>query len=135
MAHSIEARVPFLDINFVEYAMSIDPELKLAGKDKKMEKWLLRQAFADYLPEEILWRPKMEFAAGCGSEELITHLVEQEISDAEFNREMEKLKDINIRSKEELYYFRIFHDFFGTDVDAAAIGRWEGGFSREGSEL
>ncbi len=135
MAHSIEARVPFLDINFVEYAMSIDPELKLAGKGKRMEKWLLRQAFADYLPEEIIWRPKMEFAAGCGSEELITHLVEEEISDTEFNREMEKLKDINIRSKEEFYYFRIFHDFFGTDVDAAAIGRWEGGFSKEGSEL
>jgi asparagine synthase (glutamine-hydrolysing) len=135
MAHSIEGRVPFLDIDFVEYAMSIDPELKLAGKGKRMEKWLLRQAFSDYLPDEIIWRPKMEFAAGCGSEELVTRLVEEEISDAEFIRERGRLKDINIRSKEELYYFKIFHDFFGADVDNAAIGRWEGGFSREGSEL
>ena len=135
MAHSIEGRVPFLDIDFVEYAMSINPELKMAGKGKKIEKWLLRQAFAGYLPDEITWRPKMEFAAGSGSEELITHLVEDEISDAEFNRETEKLKDINITSKEELYYFRIFHNFFGNAVDLEAIGRWRGGFASEGAEL
>jgi len=135
MAHSIEARVPFLDIDFVEYTMSINPELKLAGKDKQIEKWLLRQAFTDYLPEEVLWRPKMEFAAGCGSEELITQFVDNAISDTEFHREAERLKDVHIRSKEELYYYRIFHDFFGTDVDAEAIGRWQGGLSREGSDL
>jgi hypothetical protein len=77
----------------------------------------------------------MEFAAGCGSEELVTRLVEDEISDAEFERERQRLEGVNLMSKEELYYFRIFYDFFGTDVDAAAIGRWQGGFSREGSEL
>ena len=42
---------------------------------------------------------------------------------------------IEISSKEELYYFRIFRNFFGTDVDVKAIGRWRGGFSTEGSEL
>jgi asparagine synthase (glutamine-hydrolysing) len=135
MAHSIEGRVPFLDIDFVEYAMSINPRLKLAGKGKRIEKWLLRQAFTDYLPDEIIWRPKMEFAAGCGSEELITHMVEDEISDAELERERQRLQNINISSKEELYYFRIFRDFFGSDVNAATIGRWKGGFSREGSDL
>ena len=76
----------------------------------------------------------MEFAAGCGSEELITHMVEDEISDAELEREKQRLQDINISSKEELYYFRIFHDFFGSDVNITAIGRWKGGFSREGSD-
>lgn len=134
MAHSIEGRVPFLDIDFVEYAMSINPELKLAGKGKRMEKWLLRQAFTGYLPDEIMLRPKMEFAAGCGSEELITNIVEDEISDAEFERERCELEGVNISSKEELCYFRIFRDFFGSDVDVAAIGRWEGGLSYEGLE-
>jgi hypothetical protein len=66
----------------------------------------------------------MEFAAGCGSEELIARLVEDDISDAEFHRETQRLKDIHIGSKEELCYFRIFHDFFGADVDTSAIGRW-----------
>ena len=77
----------------------------------------------------------MEFAAGCGSEKLITHWVESEISEAEFEQERRKLEGINISSKEELYYFKIFYDFFGTDVNATAIGRWQGGFSREGSDL
>jgi asparagine synthase (glutamine-hydrolysing) len=135
MAHSIEARVPFLDIDFVEYAMSINPELKLAGKRKRIEKWLLRQAFADYLPDEIIWRPKMEFAAGCGSEELLTQWAESAISDVEFEQERQNVEDIDISSKEELCYFRIFREFFGSDVNIAAIGRWQGGFSREGSDL
>jgi len=77
----------------------------------------------------------MECAAGCGSEELITDMVEDEISDAEFERERQRLQEINISSKEDLYYFRIFYDFFGSDIDATAIGRWKGGFSREGSDL
>jgi len=71
MAHSIEGRVPFLDIDFVEYVMSIDPSLKQAGKTSRIEKWLLRQAFSGHLPDEVLWRPKAEFAAGCGGERAI----------------------------------------------------------------
>ena len=135
MAHSLEGRVPFLDIDFVEYTMSIDPKLKLAGKKSRIEKWLLRQAFADYLPDEILWRPKMEFAAGCGSERLVTELVEEKISDAEFERKKELFKGAKISSKEELYYFEIFKSFFNTDGELEAIGRWKGGFASEGAEL
>jgi len=136
MAHSLEARVPFLDIDFVEYAMSINPELKLAGKEKRQEKWLLRQAFADYLPAEIIYRTKMEFAAGCGSEEMITRLVEDKITDEEFAREKDRLQTtLAIHSKEELYYYRIFQDFFGNAVDINAIGRWEGGFASEGANM
>ncbi len=135
MAHSIEGRVPFLDIDFVEYAISIDPRLKLAGKKHRIEKWLLRQAFTDYLPDDIIWRPKMEFAAGCGSERLLTELLEDEISDAEFEQERKRLENFQISSKEELYYFRIFRSFFNTDGVIEAMGRWKGGFSSEGSEL
>jgi asparagine synthase (glutamine-hydrolysing) len=127
--------VPFLDINFVGYTMSIEPKLKQAGKKHRIEKWLLRQAFADYLPEEILWRPKTEFAAGCGSERLLADLVEDEISDAELEREKELFKDVKISSKEGLYYFRIFKSFFNTDGEIEAIGRWKGGFASEGADL
>ena len=135
MAHSIEGRVPFLDINLVEYIMSIDPKLKQAGKKSRIEKWLLRQAFSGYLPDEVLWRTKTEFAAGCGSEHLITDLAESEISDAEFEKEKELLKDVEISSKEELYYLRIFKSFFNTDGEVEAIGRWKGGFSSEDADL
>ncbi len=135
MAHSIEGRVPFLDIDFVEYVMSIDPSLKQAGKTSRIEKWLLRQAFSGHLPDEVLWRPKAEFAAGCGSERLITNLAESEISDAEFEKEKELLQDVEISSKEELYYLRIFKSFFNTGGEVEAIGRWRGGFASEGAYL
>ena len=135
MAHSIEGRVPFLDIDFVEYVMSIEPKLKLAGKKFNIEKWLLRQAFAGYLPDEVLWRPKIEFAAGCGSERLLADLLEDEISDAEFEKERKGIGNVQISSKEELYYFRIFRSFFNTDGEIEAIGRWKGGFASEGSDL
>ncbi len=135
MAHSIEGRVPFLDIEFVEYAFSIDPELKKAGRGIRPEKWLIRRAFNDYLPEEVIWRPKMEFAAGCGSEQLITQLVDDEITDDEFEHDKSAFNHVSLASKEELYYYRIFHDFFGTDVDAEAIGRWQGGFSADFADL
>ena len=135
MAHSIEGRVPFLDMRFVEYVMSINPKLKLAGKNSRMEKWLLRQAFSGYLPDEVLWRTKTEFAAGCGSERLIADFAENEISDTEFEREKKMFKDANISSKEELYYFRIFKEFFNTDGEIESLGRWKGGFSSEGADL
>lgn len=130
MEWSIEGRVPFLDIDFVEYAMSIDPALKMVKKEKnKMEKWLLRQAFTGYLPDEVLWRTKMEFAAGCGSERLLMEVAEDEISDSEFDKARRKFEQIGISSKEELYYFRIFRSFFDTEGEVEAIGRWKGGFS------
>lgn len=70
-AWGIEARVPFLDKDFVEYAMSIDPECKLINKDhNNIEKWVVRKAFDDkenpYLPESVLWRQKEQFSDGVG---------------------------------------------------------------------
>jgi asparagine synthase (glutamine-hydrolysing) len=134
MAHSIEGRVPFLDLDFVEYVTAIDPKLKLASKER-MEKWLLRKAFSGYLPDEVLWRSKMEFADGCGSAQLIAEFAENEISDTEFERERKRFEDVQISSKEELHYFRLFRDSFNTDIDMRAIGRWRGTFATEGSEL
>jgi asparagine synthase (glutamine-hydrolysing) len=135
MAHSIEGRVPFLDIDFVEYAMSIDPMLKVVRKKKnRIEKWLLRQAFTGDLPDEVLWRTKMEFAAGCGSERLLMEVAEDEISDAEFYEARRKLGLVGISSKEELYYFRIFRSFFNTEGEVETMGRWAGGFSSGSSD-
>jgi hypothetical protein len=77
----------------------------------------------------------MEFAAGCGSEQLITQMVDDEITDDEFAHEKDALSQASLTSKEELYYYRIFHGFFGTDIDAEAIGRWQGGLSAEFADL
>ena len=68
MAWGVEARVPFLDREFIEYAMSIDPAEKMCGS--RIEKWLIRDAFDDkeqpYLPKEVLWRQKEQFSDGVG---------------------------------------------------------------------
>lgn len=70
-AWGIEARVPFLDREFVEYVMNIDPQYKMINSEhKNIEKWLLRTAFDDkenpWLPENILWRQKEQFSDGVG---------------------------------------------------------------------
>jgi asparagine synthase (glutamine-hydrolysing) len=67
----VEARVPFLDRNFVEYCMSIDPQVKMVNEEhRNIEKWVLRTAFDDkenpWLPENILWRQKEQFSDGVG---------------------------------------------------------------------
>ena len=67
----VEARVPFLDRNFVEYCMSIDPQVKMVNQEhRNIEKWVLRTAFEDkenpWLPENILWRQKEQFSDGVG---------------------------------------------------------------------
>jgi len=122
MAFSIEGRVPFLDLGLVEYAASLPPNIKLYG-DKQREKWILRKAFEGFLPDDILWRDKEQFAEGCGSDTLIQDLVANQISDAEFERDRMQLNP-PARSKEELYYYRIFREFYQGDSTAASVGRW-----------
>ena len=68
MAWGLEARVPFLDREFLEYAMTLDPSCKMSGN--RMEKYTLRKAFDDpeqpYLPKDVLWRQKEQFSDGVG---------------------------------------------------------------------
>jgi asparagine synthase (glutamine-hydrolysing) len=66
-AWGVEARVPFLDRTFIDVAMSLNPEVKLSGKQRgRIEKQFLREAFAGYLPDRILWRQKEQFSDGVG---------------------------------------------------------------------
>lgn len=66
-AWGVEARVPFLDRTFIDVAMRLNPEVKLSGKQRgRMEKQFLREAFAGYLPDSVLWRQKEQFSDGVG---------------------------------------------------------------------
>lgn len=120
MAHSIEARVPFLDHEFVEFAHSIPIKFRCATDDK-IEKYLLRKAFTDYLPEEILWRDKLKFSEGSGAEELFRKIAETEISDNEFIYESSQAPH-NIRGKDELYFYRIYKEHFSFCEDKMIAG-------------
>ena len=66
---------------------------------------------------------------------MIANLADSEVSDSEFAKERELSQDVEISSKEELYYLRIFRSFFDTSGEVEAIGRWRGGFASEGADL
>ena len=71
MAHGLEARVPFLDREVIEWALRLPPGFKLAGPGQP-EKRLLREAFDGWLPHELLWRDKAEFGDGSGAKDVLT---------------------------------------------------------------
>lgn len=75
MAHSLEARVPFLDVAMIETAMAIEPGVKLYREGNTVtEKWILRKAFEDMLPDDIVWRVKEQFDEGSGIAALMAEL-------------------------------------------------------------
>ena len=112
--NSLEARVPFGDIDFVKYVMSIDPELKLNKYGKG--KYLLRHAFeeGDYLPKEILWREKAAFsdAVGHSMVDYLKEYAEGTYSDEEFESLCMKYAYARPFTKESLLYREIFERYY-----------------------
>ena len=123
MAHSLEGRVPFLDTEFIDLCLRIDPDLKLYSKFG-IEKWLLRKAFEDLLPKEIVWRDKMEFAQGCASSGVLEQHAEAAISEQVLAEAQDK--GLPVSTQEELFYYRIFHEHFPHPDAAKIMGRWGG---------
>jgi asparagine synthase (glutamine-hydrolysing) len=129
MLFSLELRVPFLDVAMIDLAMKIAPELKIKKQNGSLiEKWILRQAFAGtgYLPEEILWRYKVQYTQGAGCEDLGEKLAQQEMSDAEYQRLKAENPEAKITSKEAAYYFKIFRQFHPQKSILNSIGIWRG---------
>jgi asparagine synthase (glutamine-hydrolysing) len=121
-AWGVEARVPFLDREFVDVAMGIDPAAKMA-REGKMEKHLLRQAFADMLPASITWRQKEQFSDGVGYgwiDSLRAH-AEAQVSDAEMAGAAERFPHNPPATKEAYFYRAIFAEHFPLDACAACV--------------
>lgn len=117
MAFGLEARVPFLDVKSVSVALSFPPAWKL--HNGRVPKHLLRQAFVNDLPENIVNRPKQKFSKGAGSSDLIAEIANHEISDNEFESEGRRLQNdwnYTLKNKEALYYYKFirehYEDFF-----------------------
>ncbi len=112
--NSLEARVPFGDIDFVKYVMSVAPELKMNHYGKG--KYLLRHAFEDgqYLPEEILWREKAAFsdAVGHSMVDYLKDYAETMYTDAEWKEKCEKYSHAKPFTKESLLYREIFEEYY-----------------------
>ena len=110
-AWGVEARVPFLDRGFIDVAMSLNPEVKLSGKQRgRIEKQFLREAFAGYLPDKILWRQKEQFSDGVGYswiDSLKAHAAAL-ISDAQMESAKFRFPYNTPVSKEAYFYREIF---------------------------
>lgn len=111
--NSLEARVPFGDLDFVRYVMAIDPEMKMNKYGKG--KYLLRHAFeGDYLPEEILWREKAAFsdAVGHSMVDYLKEYAESCYTDAELEEKRQKYTHAQPFTKESLLYREIFEKYY-----------------------
>ncbi len=112
--NSLEARVPFGDLDFVKYVLSINPELKLNKYNKG--KCLLRKAFedGDYLPHDILYREKAAFsdAVGHSMVDYLKEYAESLYTDEEFNEKKEKYSHAKPFTKESLLYREIFEKYY-----------------------
>lgn len=110
MAHSLEARVPFLDRDVIELGMRIAPDLKMPTDGKLAdEKWILRKAFEDLLPREIVWRDKEQFDEGSGLADLLEQIVPKAMS-AGALADGRKARDA-----EEGWYAHLLEENFGED--------------------
>jgi len=111
---SIEARAPLFDRRLVEFSMRIPPELKILEKEGIgfIKKWILRKAFEREIPSEFIWRKKQKFSAGAGSQYILRNHINNLITDEEFEEEKKISKVFTLRSKEELFYWRIFDSHF-----------------------
>lgn len=121
-AWGVEARVPFLDKEFLDVAMRINPEDKLI-KDGKMEKHILREIFSDYLPEDILWRQKEQFSDGVGYNwiDMLKEMTENIVSNIELDNAEFRFPINTPLTKEGYYYRTIFEKFFPGDQAAKTV--------------
>jgi asparagine synthase (glutamine-hydrolysing) len=121
-AWGIEGRVPFLDKEYMDVAMRLNPKDKMVG-DGKMEKWILRKAFETYLPESIVWRQKEQFSDGVGYGWIDTLKAEAErqVSDDQLKNAAQVYPIQPPKSKEEYRYRTIFSELFPSNAAALCV--------------
>jgi len=121
-AWGIEGRVPFLDKEFIDVAMRINPEDKLINGER-MEKWVIRKAFEKYLPESVAWRQKEQFSDGVGYSwiDTLKEVVDEKVTDEQLANAKYKFPIQTPTSKEEFYYRSIFASHFPSDTAALCV--------------
>ncbi|MBN1414042.1 MAG: asparagine synthase B [Bacteroidales bacterium] len=121
-AWGVEGRVPFLDKEFLDVAMRLNPEDK-RPREGRIEKWIVRKAFEDILPESIAWRQKEQFSDGVGYNWINTlkELTAREVSDEQLVNAKYRFPINTPMSKEEYYYRSIFSEHFPSDAAAACV--------------
>lgn len=121
-AWGVEGRVPFLDKEFLDVAMRLNPDAKMA-KEGKIEKWILRKAFEDMLPESVAWRQKEQFSDGVGYGwiDTLKQIAEESVSDEEMAHAAERFPFNPPLNKEEYRYRCIFEEHFPSQAAARTV--------------
>lgn len=122
-AWGIEARVPFLDREFLDVAMGFDAVDKMVTPARPMEKWVLRKSFEGLLPDSILWRQKEQFSDGVGYSwiDSLKALAEKEVSDGELERAHFRFPANTPKTKEAYFYRSIFERHFPGEAPVRCI--------------
>ncbi|MDX1407599.1 MAG: asparagine synthase B, partial [Saprospiraceae bacterium] len=121
-AWGVEGRVPFLDKEFMDVAMRLNPADKMAGNGR-IEKHIVRETFEDYLPQEIVWRQKEQFSDGVGYNwiDSLKALAEQEVSNAQMENARFRFPVNPPMSKEEYLYRSMFAEHFPSEAAASCV--------------
>ncbi|MGD9083151.1 MAG: asparagine synthase-related protein [Desulfobacterales bacterium] len=123
LCNSVRVVTPLISGELLTYAMAIPSEYKQRPDgDQKIEKWIFRKAYEDVLPNEIVWRLKQEFSQGSGSADVLPKYFDEMITDQELKEAQGSYP--MVRSKEEVYYFKIFVEHFGTGKVVETVGQW-----------
>ena len=121
-AWGVEGRVPFLDKEFLDVAMRTNPEAKMCP-GKTMEKRIVREAFADMLPEEVAWRQKEQFSDGVGYSwiDTLKQVTAAAVTDEQMTHAAERFPINPPQNKEEYYYRSIFEEHFPSESAARSV--------------
>lgn len=121
-AWGVEGRVPFLDKEFLDVAMNIDPKFKMCP-GQTIEKKVVREAFSDMLPAEVAWRQKEQFSDGVGYSwiDTLKEVTASAVSDEQMAHAAERFPINPPRNKEEYYYRSIFAEHFPSDSAARSV--------------
>ena len=121
-AWGVEGRVPFLDKEFLDVAMRTNPKAKMCS-GKTIEKKIVREAFSDMLPEEIVWRQKEQFSDGVGYSwiDTLKQITSEAVSDEQMAHAAERFPINPPKNKEEYYYRSIFAEHFPSDSAARSV--------------
>lgn len=121
-AWGVEGRVPFLDKEFLDVAMRLNPKDKMSGNGK-IEKYILRKAFEDYLPAEVAWRQKEQFSDGVGYSwiDTLKEIANQQVTDEQMANVHHRFPINPPLTKEEYVYRTIYSDLFPSDSAASCV--------------
>jgi asparagine synthase (glutamine-hydrolysing) len=128
MRHSIEARVPFLDTHVIAMAQTVPSQLKLHTErdGRRIEKWILRKAFEDMLPAEIVWRDKEQFDEGSGMVDLLPDVLKHMAAGMDTETYKSNFTADRLRSNEECFYHHLLMGQFERPRAVLAnVGRWQ----------